>query len=68
LLEPSDACVVVLGTFLGQRFPDLSRCVAAIFQRQEAHPIKPVADDGSLTMDVVVSHPEWDEPLKIASI
>ena len=25
-------------------------------------------DDGSLTIDVVVSHPEWDEPLKIASI
>lgn len=25
-------------------------------------------DDGSLNVDVVVSHPEWDEPLKIASI
>jgi len=25
-------------------------------------------DDGSLAIDVVVSHPEWDEPLKIASI
>ena len=25
-------------------------------------------DDGSLTVDVVVFHPRWDEPLRIASI
>jgi len=25
-------------------------------------------DDGSLTVDVVVFHPRWDEPLRIASM
>jgi hypothetical protein len=25
-------------------------------------------DDGSLTVEVVVCHPDWDEPLRIASI
>ncbi len=25
-------------------------------------------DDGSLTVEVVVLHPDWDEPLRIASI
>lgn len=25
-------------------------------------------DDGSLAVDVIIFHPEWDEPLKIASI
>src|SRR5882724_1790775 len=25
-------------------------------------------DDGSLSVDVVVCHPDWDEPLRIASI